>query len=340
MKELIRNYVSLGLLLCLALEIAGMSSSSYFYKSKLGKPGRKPSTHTERFTVSGHVRVPNNLVVERITEILEDPFVDYGYRKTCFGLQNEGYHINKKKVYRLMKENGLLHSFRSKNFKRIYVKYKVPRPTRPFEVLEMDIKYVYVHGKGLNAYILTIIDTFTRVVLGWKVGFSMKQWEVMKLWKEVIVTHLQPADLLAQNLSITVRSDNGSQFLADKVRAFMAENHMVQEFTHPYTPQENGHVESFHAILGKALAGHIFENLEKVQLLLEQFYYFYNYKRIHSSICNVAPMTFLWALEQDLIEVDDSRWKIRFKLKISRQELYRELAIGQWSQEGGYVSTF
>ncbi|GIV35531.1 MAG: hypothetical protein KatS3mg031_3066 [Chitinophagales bacterium] len=40
--------------------------------------------------------------------------------------------------------------------------------------------------------------------------------------------------------------------------------YLQQTFTHPYTPQGNGHIESFHAILSKELDGMHFDNLEEL----------------------------------------------------------------------------
>ena len=47
--------------------------------------------------------------------------------------------------------------------------------------------------------------------------------------------------------------------------SFFAENHINQVFTHPYTPQENGHVESFHAILKSALGQQPFWSLQELE---------------------------------------------------------------------------
>ncbi|TAK41445.1 MAG: hypothetical protein EPO28_08575 [Saprospiraceae bacterium] len=67
-----------------------------------------------------------------------------------------------------MKENKLLNSQSlRKGLHRNFVKYRVVKPRRPLEILEMDIKYVHVPGQGRNAFVLTVIDTFTRVALGW-----------------------------------------------------------------------------------------------------------------------------------------------------------------------------
>ena len=82
----------------------------------------------------------------------------------------------------------------------------------------------------------------------------MKQQQIKQAW-EFIILHFLTNGRLSKKTScnIEVRNDNGPQFIAKLIREFFAENHINQVFTHPYTPQENGHVESFHAILKSAL---------------------------------------------------------------------------------------
>ena len=311
-----------------ALAIAEMSKSSYYYRSCKGKPGAKPSHFTRLISETGETSEPNEKVVERIRDLLSEEFVDYGYHKVCGKLQLEGYVINHKKTYRLMREHKLLNPKSLRNgLPRNFVKYRVVKPTRPLEILEMDIKYVYVPGVGRNAYVLTIIDTFTRMALDWKVGFSMTRLEVKALWESVIEEHLQGADLLARGLKVTVRSDNGAQFLAKLVREFLAGNHLLQENTHPYTPQENGHIESFHAILAKALDGYEFENMEYLEETLKVFYHFYNEERIHSSICFLSPSIFWEAFESGLIQVLEGKKKMKYRLLEKRQHLLRKLTF-------------
>jgi transposase InsO family protein len=313
----------------------GMSKSSYYYQCNGGKGGAKPSASTQRVVDEGQVTVPNQAVVEYIRELLKGNFVDYGYQKTCAQLQLNGYLVNPKKVYRLMKENKLLNPQRlRKGLPRNFVKHRVVKPRRPLEILEMDIKYVYVPGQGRNAFVLTVIDTFTRMALGWKAGFAMTKAEVKALWESIIEEHLQTADLLARQLSVTVRSDNGAQFLAKTVREFLWENHLLQENTHPYTPQENGHVESFHAILGTALEDGEFENLGQVLLALKSFYDFYNGHRIHSSICSLPPKIFWQAFEQGLVEVTEGKKKMKYRLLEKRQHLLKKLTFRQCEPEG------
>ena len=166
----------------------------------------------------------------------------------------------------------------------------------------------------------TIIDTFTRVALTWKVGYFIKWQAVRTAWEEVIQDHFQPTIMLAKDLHIEVRSDNGSQFLAGNLRDFFKENHLGQVFTHPYTPQENGHVESFHSIISRALAYDNFYTLEQLENRLILFHEKYNNSRVHSATAMLPPPQLFWkAWEAEQITTRKGRWdKLPFKLTVPR----------------------
>ena len=133
-----------------------------------------------------------------------------------------------------MKAAKLLQVKSDKSSKK-YVKYRIVCPDGPLRLMEMDIKQVWLEGERRYAYILTILDVFTRVVLYWTVGYQMRQKQVQHAWEQVIDHYLQPLGLLAWELNIEIRSDNGPQFCAKKLRAFFKENYLMQTFTHPYT---------------------------------------------------------------------------------------------------------
>ena len=95
---------------------------------------------------------------------------------------------------------------------RKFVKYRRVAPTKALEVLEMDIKYVWVYEKNKYAYILTVIDTFSRYVLHWAVGYRMKSIQVKQVWEYIITHYLQEKRLEEGPIEIEVRNDNGKQF--------------------------------------------------------------------------------------------------------------------------------
>lgn len=304
------------------LSVAGVTKHQYYYRTKKGRRGRKPSEKTLRIKEEYVEALPNSKVVEQIKEIHKDPDTDYGYRKMTYALLILGYLINHKKVYRLMFENHLLKD-KVKKGTRNFVKYRKVLPSTPLQILEMDIKYVWVEEHRRHAFIITVIDTFTRVVLHWQAAYQIKQGQVKKLWEYIIKTYLQPYDCLSKNMQIEIRNDNDSRFVAKTVQQFFLENHLNQVFTHPYTPQENGHIESFHAILSAKLKQYNFWSLDDLDQCLILFYEKYNNHRLHSSTLNLPPVVFWDCWEKGLIDtkIDEKKRTVKYKLKIPYYKL-------------------
>ena len=339
-KELIMQYNSQGMPLHKAFSIAGVSKHQYYYrKKKKNKRGVKASKFTKK--VDGSI-VDNMQIVSEIKEIFKNPDTRYGYIKMAYLLKTKGFIINKKKVYRLMKEHLLLGK-RNKYKEKTYAKYRKVLPAEPLQVLEMDIKFVWVEKNRKHAYILTIIDTFTRVVLYYTVEFSITKKEVKKAWEYIINNHLQTNDCLNRDITIEIRNDNDKRFSAELIKNFFKENHLNQVFTHPYTPQENGHIESFHAILSAHLKAYNFWSFDELKQNLILFYEFYNNERIHASIAYTAPNLFwgLWNKKLVDMKIDKHKRKITFKLKIPYNEIYQHTVNneleGSFSQKIDFV---
>jgi len=304
-----------------ALQISGVTKHQYYNNVKGGKRGRKCSTYTLKHEEAEIVKEPNDKVVEQIKEAQSDPDQVQGYHGIRVYLLLLGYVINHKKVYRLMKENQLLQA-KPKPKSKQFVKYRIVIPDGPLEVIEMDIKFVWVEQYRRHAYVLTVLDCFTRVVLAWQVAYRITQHQVKQLWEQVIVEHLQGADMLKRGIHIEIRNDNDSRFAAHLVQEFFKENHLNQCFTHPYTPQENGHIESFHAIISRTLSRQEFWSLEQLETGLTIFYEKYNNRRLHGSLAHLPPLIFWEQWEKGNIQriVMDKK-KVKFKLKIPYHEL-------------------
>lgn len=324
------RYVALGLTVSKALQITGLTKHQYYYrKKKVKKRGRKASTTTIFMERGKEIEQPNEKVIEKMKENHKDPDLSYGYKKMTAHLQIQGYKINHKKVYRLMKYNQLL-KIKNKKIIKKYAKYRIVIPESPLEVLEMDIKFKWIESRQQHSYILTILDVFTRMVLGWHVGLSVTQHTVKELFTSVVINHLQPNDMLSKGVHIEVRNDNDSRFSAKSVRRFFKENYLNQVFTHPYTPQENGHIESFHSILGRSLDKYDFYTLEQLEHHLTIFYEKYNNTRLHGSIANLPPRIFWdnWNLGNiDRIVLNNKKVKFILTIpyyQISGNEILRE----------------
>lgn len=313
--------------------------SKYEYYKKLGKqkkPGRKPTTTTPLVNERGVIQeASESVVIDKIINTLLLPETAYGYRAMTYSLQHEGFIINHKKVYRLMDKYQLLGD-RHQKAARSYVKYRRVSPKRPLEVLEMDIKFQWVAEHQRYAFILTVIDCFTRKVHFWSVGYSIKQAQVKAAWEYIIVNDLQPAGLLENQLTLELRNDNDTRFAAKSVQKYFEDNHINQVFTHPYTPQENGHIESFHSILGRSLDKKEFATLSDLEKHLNYFYEVYNNVRLHGSIQHLNPNAFLRLWEQKQVIVrphKKQKHRYEIQLKVPHYMIKQNGEIRQLSDE-------
>ena len=263
------------------LQWCGVNRSSYYYRSKSGKKGRKPSTHT---SMQDGNKISNISLIIAVKFILGIEFVDYGYRVMTSCLRQEGFVINKKKVYRLMAEQGLLYcsKIQVKTDKRKFVQYYTQQAEAPMLQLCMDIKYLHIHGAGRNALVLTVLDVYSRKILGQLLWWRIRKEQVKWLLSRIIEQH--PVK------GITIRNDNGSQFIAQLVRDYLKEMQVDQEFTHVATPEENSFIEAYHSIVERTIERRYeFESIFDAALVMHRWKKHYNERRLHGSLNDQSP---------------------------------------------------
>ncbi|MFD2527764.1 transposase [Flavihumibacter stibioxidans] len=264
------------------LQWTGVPKSSYYYQARKGRQGRIPSTHTRLET--GEL-LRNESVVIAIKFVLGIEFVDYGYQKMTACLRLEGFVINEKKVYRLMTESCLLYSSKitGKSTNRKFVQFYTQQADAPMQQLCMDIKYLYIHGAGRNALLLTVLDVFSRRNLGQLLWWKMRKHQVKWLLSQILYKHRVEG--------ITLRNDNGSQFIATIVREYLQEQGVNQEFTHVATPEENSFIEAYHSLVERSIEQRYeFESIYEAGLVLNRWKQFYNETRLHGNLGKRTPM--------------------------------------------------
>ena len=287
-----------------ACSIAQLPKSSYYYKSTGIRIGKLPSSHT--LTRKGK-SITNNQVVDQIKEMLSRPFIDYGYQRVTHELRSSGLIINPKKVYRLMKEHQLLYpTIRVNPLERKFVRFTVPRVSKPFQVVEIDIKYVYLQQERRNAYLLTLIDVATRYAPVWKLQYTMRAKDIAMALHELKNHPLVKAAFQGADIIIMIRTDNGPQFIAKLTLQAIKDLFFEKENIRKATPQQNGHIESFHSTVEKlVIQQYELNTLEEALAVFNQFYYTYNNKRIMKSILYQAPSRILSLWIDKKVEI---RW--------------------------------
>lgn len=221
--------------------------------------------------------------------------MDCGYRIMSEYLKRDGYSINHKKVYRIMKAAKLLQTRIARDHSdKKYVKHRKVKTTRPLECIEMDIKMVWIPQKGKSAYLLSVIDVHTRRILKDYFSFNIKQKQVIELLSELF-------DELDYPKNVVIRSDNGSQFIAKNVREYLSLIGVSQEFTHIATPEENAHIEAYHGTLRREIfTKYEYFTFGQIEQILKNYVVFYNNKRLHGLLGKITPME-KWEKDKHLI---------------------------------------
>ncbi|QYH39949.1 transposase [Algoriphagus sp. NBT04N3] len=257
----------------------------------------------------------NGQVVELIRSICLEPFLNYGADMMCLELKNRGLLINKKKVYRLMKEHRLLYPKRARNEtkSRKRVVSNSPCAQFPFQTIELDIKYIYVSGANRTAYLLTALDTFSRLALAWTLDYRMKAGQVVALIKRMFQEYPETSE--SQPL-LRIRTDNGPQFISKELRSAIQQLPFEHEFIQPGVPQQNGHIESFHHIVSKSVtSGYEFQDLIHARAVFSEFFRVYNRKRIKKELLGKSPEQFLSLWNQEKIGLRTNGKKVKFFFK-------------------------
>ena len=123
---------------------------------------------------------------------------------------------------------------------------------------------------------LTVIDEFTRQCLAIEVARRLRSDDVLQVLADLMVQHGAPGH---------IRSDNGPEFTAKAVRAWLARIKVETLFIEPGSPWENGFNESFNGKLrDELLNGEIFYTLKEAQVLIERWRKHYNTIRPHSAL--------------------------------------------------------
>ncbi len=218
---------------------------------------------------------------ERLTEdIIELTRVHgrYGYRMITGLLNNAGWHVNHKRVERIWRTEGLKVPQKQAKKGRLWLgdgSCVRLRPERPNHVWSYDFVQDRTHD-GRIFRTLNIIDEFTKEALVIRVDRKLNSTDVVDALTDLFILR-GPPDF--------IRSDNGAEFIAKKVRAWIGAVGANTAFIEPGSPWENGYCESFNArFRDELLNAEVFYSLREAQILIERWRRYYNTVRPHSSL--------------------------------------------------------
>ena len=251
-----------------ALRVSGCSRNGYYHQSK-----------------KRHIPL-DSYIIEKTKQIaLQRPL--YGTRRMAAQLSKElRVRVNRKRIQRLYRQLGWTKpSMRKKQLLRAAVNSR-PNPTCPNELWEADLTYIHCGLDGW-AYLFNVIDVFSRE---W-VSYVFDKYAV----KENAILSVEKALIKHPNaLDVRLRTDHGSQYGSRAFKESMRILGVKQEFIAVNTPEQNGHMESFHKTLKREYVWtRDFQSFQEAAEVIQESYLDYNQNRIHSALGYLTPYEYL-----------------------------------------------
>ena len=188
----------------------------------------------------------------------------YGTPRITAMLNREGYQINHKRVERIWRQQGLKVPGKQVKRARLWTNDGSCvrlRAEHRDQVWSYDIVEDKTHD-GKRFRILNIIDEYTRECLMVYVSQRILSGEVKECLTELFIQRGMPEYL---------RSDNGGEFIAQKVQEFLTTLGTIPTFIETDSPWENGYVESFNGKMrDESLNREIFYTIKEAQWVIEQ----------------------------------------------------------------------
>ena len=240
-------------------------------------------------------------VDEKLNELIEIVFVqgrnNYGTRRIKDKLkQRYGLIVSRRRIGAIMKDLGLV----AKTKKRYKINTTQADPNLPvapnildrdFYASQPDEKYVgditYIPTNEGWLYLATVIDLYSRKIVGWSMDDTMKVSLVNDALSMALVSR-KPAKGLIWH------TDRGSQYASYSHRDLLQQSGIVQSMSRKGNCWDNAVAESFFHTLKTELVYHeTYETKAHAnQSIFEYIEVYYNRQRMHSTNGNLSPVEF------------------------------------------------
>jgi len=222
-------------------------------------------------------------------------FPCYGWPRMTHELNDRGWPVNHKRVYRIMREDNLL-CLRRRKFVVATTDSNHDRPVYPNLAKGMKVTGInqlwvaditYIRLALEFVYLAVILDGFSRRVIGWALGRTLED-ELTKEALRMALGRRSPAPGLVHH------SDRGVQYASDDYTDLLKENHITISMSRKGNPYDNAFCESFMKTLKyEEVHRQEYRDLAEARASIEDFLErIYNQRRLHSALGYCAPVKF------------------------------------------------
>ena len=248
---------------------------------------------------------PNKELENKIIEIREE-HKNFGYRRVCGELKNQGIKANKKRVQRIMQKLNLqVTSFTRKSRKyssykgnvgkiapnRIHRRFHTSVPHQKITTDTTEFKYYEIDSKGRmvikKLYLDPFLDMFNGEVLSYGISKNPSATSVLAAQKEAIEI---TSDCLYRR---TFHSDRGWAYQMKAYSNALKENKIFQSMSRKGNCYDNSVMENFFGILKQEMYyGTTYYSFDELKEAIEKYIKYYNEKRIKEKLGWMSPVQY------------------------------------------------
>ena len=226
-------------------------------------------------------RPDDSLLRQRLRELAAERR-RFGYRRLGWLLEREGHVMNRKKLYRLYREERLMVRRRRGRKRALGSRAPMTLPGAINQRWSLDF-VADALSDGRRFRILCVVDDFSRECLATVVDTSLGGVRVVRELDRLTAERALPR---------MVVSDNGTELTSCAVLRW-ATGRLEWHYIEPGKPVQNAFVESFNSRLrDECLNEHVFLTLAEARKTIEAWRYDYNHLRPHSSLGALTPIEF------------------------------------------------
>jgi putative transposase len=223
---------------------------------------------------------------ERIRTVLNERFADAAPATAHFTLLDEGtYLASQSTMYRILREHDEVG--RDRRRQATHPPKTIPEllADAPNRVWAWDITKLRGPDKGIWYHLYTIIDIYSRYVVGWMVVSRESATPARRLIAHSAVNQKVNRDTL------TLHADRGSSMTSQTVAELLIDLGVATSHSRPKTSNDNPHIEADFKTLKycPAFPGR-FGSIEDARAFCREFYTWYNHEHYHSGIGHHHPV--------------------------------------------------
>lgn len=233
----------------------------------------------------------NLSILDEIKQIKSDHPL-WGYRRVWSYLKyRQGFDVNKKRIYRLMKENHFIVTPQIRlRARRGPVKSK-PRAHRPNQFWGMDMTKIKLSSWGWF-YLVIVLDWYTKEIVGYSLNIQSKTEDWLEALNKAI-NKRYPNGIRAKEQPLYLISDNGCQPTSERFMKSCSELEIKQIFTTWSNPKGNADTERVMRTIKEDMVWpYDWDNPFLFQSKLHDWIKKYNSDFPHQTLDNLTPEQF------------------------------------------------